>query len=247
MTSSEPRQVLLWEIHKKLLQLNATQLYQLAASLENEDGGELSKLSKPELFYYISDYMKSKKLQSLEDAGMSRLLHLQDMVNEMTIVGIAPEHSRSSSPVTIPVLSTHTTHKENISTLPINSNDSLNVSGSKMHTDQVVRISDMAAFLSRREFKIQGGQISDSGSEISYTHICKQIDEAIDTGVSESEIVRAVLRVTKGGLFKDYLTNKDDLTVAELKRVLRTHIRDKSSRELVQELSNTKQLEKETA
>ena len=45
MATSEPRQVLQWEIHKKLLQLNASQLYQLAATLDNEDDAELSKLS----------------------------------------------------------------------------------------------------------------------------------------------------------------------------------------------------------
>ena len=246
MATSEPRQVLQWEIHKKLLQLNASQLYQLAATLDNEDDAELSKLSEPGLFYHISDYIKSEKLQDLEDAGMSRLLHLQDTVNEMTATNPSA-HSRSSSPTDIPVPPMHTTGNEDTdSHTPPTHHVSVNTGGLKTHIDQVVRITDVTALLPRREFKIQGGQISDSGSEISYTHIGKQIDEAIENGITESEIVRAVLRVTKGGLFKEYLTNKDHFTVIELKKVLRTHIRDKSSRELLQELSNTKQQDRET-
>lgn len=230
MATSEPRQVLQWEIHKKLLQLNASQLYQLAATLDNEDDAELSKLSEPGLFYHISDYIKSEKLQDLEDAGMSRLLHLQDTVNEMTATNPSA-HSRSSSPTDIPVPPMHTTGNEDTdSHTPPTHHVSVNTGGLKTHIDQVVRITDVTALLPRREFKIQGGQISDSGSEISYTHIGKQIDEAIENGITESEIVRAVLRVTKGGLFKEYLTNKDHFTVIELKKVLRTHIRDKSSR-----------------
>lgn len=42
------------------------------------------------------------------------------------------------------------------------------------------------------------------------------------------------------------LTIKDDLTVEELKRFLRLHIREKSITELFQELSNAKQQDKET-
>lgn len=148
------------------------QLYLLASFLENEDGVKLSKLSEPELFYYILEYMKSKRLGSLENAGMSRLLCLQDTVNEMTTVFITSEHSSSSSPVTVPVLSTHSTHKEDIPTLPTNSNDSLNVSGSRMHIDQVVGISDMAAFFSHRQFKIQVVKFQILGQKyIYYIHI----------------------------------------------------------------------------
>lgn len=42
------------------------------------------------------------------------------------------------------------------------------------------------------------------------------------------------------------LTNKDDLTVDELKRFLKSHIREKSSTELFQELSSARQQDKET-
>ena len=258
MASSEPRQVLVWDIHKKLPLLNASQLYKLAASLEEEENSELSELSEPELFYYIIDFLKSKKLMGLEDAGMACLLALQDDINDL--LGLRAS-SNQTSPLSqrrgSAVLALRT---DNIASpcqsIPIpmgrvNCNSDSGGRGGAGNlplpaTTQVVKISDVAAFLPRREFKIQGGQLSDSGSEIPFTQLCKQIEEAVREGFSDSEVIRAVLRVTKNGHFKELLTNKEDLTVVELKTLLRAHVRDKSSTELFQELSNAKQQDKET-
>lgn len=65
-------------------------------------------------------------------------------------------------------------------------------------------------------YNIHGGQISDSDSNLSYNNFCKQIDEGLVEGFSETEVIRTVLRVIKPGTFKDMLTTKDSLTVAEL-------------------------------
>lgn len=50
---------------------------------------------------------------------------------------------------------------------------------SSSSTDQVVRLTDVAALLPRKEFKLHGGQISDAGSDMSYSSLCKQIDEGL--------------------------------------------------------------------
>lgn len=55
-----------------------------------------------------------------------------------------------------------------------------------------------------------------------------------------------MLKRIKPGTFKDMLVTKDTLTIAELKRFLKGHLREKSSTELFQELSNAKQHDKET-
>ncbi|XP_041828199.1 uncharacterized protein LOC121631315 isoform X2 [Melanotaenia boesemani] len=101
-------------------------------------------------------------------------------------------------------------------------------------------------YLSRREFKVQGGQVGDQSSDITYNNVCKQIDDGIMEGFSDSEIVRGVLKIIRPGVFKEMLINKDDITVAELKGFLQTHLREKNSTELFQELMCTKQEENET-
>lgn len=111
--------------------------------------------------------------------------------------------------------------------------------------EKVVSLRDLS-YLHRREFKIQGGQIGDQGSDISYNHICRQIEEGCKEQFSDAEIVRAVLRVIKPGNFKDMLMTKDELTVEELKDFLHSHLGEQSNTELFQELMCTKQNDSET-
>lgn len=102
------------------------------------------------------------------------------------------------------------------------------------------------SYLQRREFKVQGGQVGDHSSDISYNNIWKQIEEGIKEGFSESEIVRGVLRIIKPGTFKDMLINKDDLSILELRGFLQAHLREKNSTELFQELMCARQDDNET-
>lgn len=102
------------------------------------------------------------------------------------------------------------------------------------------------SYLQRREFKVQGGQVGDHSSDISYNNICKQIEEGIKEGFHDTEVVRSVLKIIKPGTFKDMLNSKDDLTMQELKGFLRAHLREKNSTELFQELMCAKQEENET-
>ncbi len=54
-------------------------------------------------------------------------------------------------------------------------------------------------------------------SDIRFSNLCKQIDEGVMEGYTESEIIRGVFCMIKPGNFKDMLITKDDMTVAELK------------------------------
>jgi len=111
--------------------------------------------------------------------------------------------------------------------------------------DKMVSLRELS-YLHRREFKIQGGQIGDQGSDISYNNVCRQIEEALKEQFSDSEIVRAVLRAIKSGNFKDMLMNKEDLTIEELKGFLHSHLGEQSNMELFQDLMCTKQKDNET-
>lgn len=111
--------------------------------------------------------------------------------------------------------------------------------------DGVVSLRELS-YLQRKEFKVQGGQVGDLTSDISYNTVCKQIDEGIREGYADTEVVRGVLKIIRPGTFKEMLINKDDLTVVELKAFLQAHLREKTSTELFQELMCAKQEENET-
>lgn len=110
----------------------------------------------------------------------------------------------------------------------------------KVDAEKMVSLKDLL-YLQRREFKVLGGQIGDQNSEITYSSICKQIDEGVREGFTEVEVIRGVLRIVKPGAFKDMLTNKDEITICELKGFLRSHLGEKASTELFQELMCAKQ------
>ncbi len=105
------------------------------------------------------------------------------------------------------------------------------------------------SFLQRKEFKVHGGQVEDSASDISYHGLCKQIDEGLKAKHTEGEVIQGVLRIIKPGQFKDMPINKDDLTFCELKSFMRSHLSENSENsgsELFQELMSTKQHEHES-
>lgn len=134
--------------------------------------------------------------------------------------------------------------------LPVRSQHITNTSRQKEHStpmahDNMVPLRELA-FLHRREFKIQGGQIGDQGSDITYNNVCRQIEEGLREQFSEAEIVRGALRAIKPGNFKDMLMNKDRLTIEELKGFLHSHLGEQSNMELFQELMCTKQKDNET-
>lgn len=111
--------------------------------------------------------------------------------------------------------------------------------------DKLISLRELS-YLHRRELKIQGGQIGDQGSDLSYNSVCRQMEDGLKEQFSDAEVVRAVLKVIKPGTFKDMLMNKDDLTVEELKAFLHSHLGEQSNTELFQELMCTKQKDSET-
>lgn len=114
----------------------------------------------------------------------------------------------------------------------------------QMTPDQPVRLKDLP-YLQRKDFKIHGGQVGDQSSDLSYNNISKQIDEGVKEGFTEAEVVRGVLRIIKPGAFKDMLVNKDSITVSELKGFLRSHLGEKASTEMFQELMCARQSDQE--
>lgn len=240
-----------WEIQQELHQLTSARnrdlLYKLAESFKEEVGEDFpgAESTEVELFDFIVDFLRSPQLKSLEDQGMSRLLFFRDLIRELQLPGAAGGGDADVVP-----------DLEEMDEVPVTSEAAaaptvatVKSSSPSEVADPVaglVKLSELKSLFPHREYKIHGGQISDSNSDLSFNTLCKQIDEGLVEGFTEAEIIRTVLKIIKPGTFKDMLVTKDTLTVAELKRFLKAHLREKSSTELFQELSNAKQNDKET-
>ena len=263
MATVTPRRMLIFKILKKLPDLNVSQLQKVATTIN--DGQEIynmDKLSEPELNDFIIEYIRSDELKAMEDEGMTQLLILHDLLHELSpvpdtgaaevgdvaqqLMEDATTHQYEHSPSASKDENIHT----HLSTMDRDTHEPTRnvhlVRMSSSSTDPVVRLTDVTALLPQRECKRHGGQISDTGSDISYNDLCKQIDTSLQEGFCESEVMRAVLKITKPGTFREMLTSKDDLTVEGLKRFFRSHIKDKNVTELFQELNNAKQQDRES-
>lgn len=96
---------------------------------------------------------------------------------------------------------------------------------------------------SRKEFKVCG-QIGNPGQrdKLSFMSLIHQIENALQKGYPEWEIVEGVVKaVTPGLQLRSYLEGREDLTLPVLKRLLRAHFQERSATELYQELCNVSQ------
>lgn len=178
--ATSDRQLLTWKLQKKLPGLTFEQLQAVAKEIAEHT----TTMTEPELFDVIIDFIR--KLKDMEDEGMSSLLFLLDVVQNClagTGTTSTEEDGEEDSTLCDEPSPTHATPpafsgdlgeglsppKEPTpakSTTP--AKDPVKggrASSSVSVPDQVVRLTEVASFLLCREFKIHGGQLSDSGSK----------------------------------------------------------------------------------
>ena len=101
----------------------------------------------------------------------------------------------------------------------------------------------------KRELKI-AGTITDSANKdkLSFCRLIRQINSAIAKGYAETEIIEAVIRaINPGNLLRGYLESMplSDINLLKLRRLHRSHYKEKSGSELFQDLMNAAQQPKE--
>ena len=291
---STPRKELIWSIRRRLFALSEKDIFELAKSLAvgEKETVQFKEEDKEHCMDYVLSYLNSETLKQLEDEGMSQLLALDDVVNQVirtsapllqTADGASTTSMQSPHPSNMspdppsptddpPDLQADTnanTETESINELrkayetlgerirlcetvpsqpPLTltqQSHSLSPERTQVSVDRHVTLKDLS-YLPRREFKVFGGQIGDNSSEISYNSLAKQLNEGIKEGFAEAEIVRGVLRIVKSGTFRDMLMLKDELSLPELQGFLRSHLGEKATTEMFQELMCARQSEQES-
>lgn len=99
----------------------------------------------------------------------------------------------------------------------------------------------------RRDFKISG-QIGMPGQreKLSFVSLIRQIENGLAKGYQESEIVEAIVRAISPGVqLRNYLETTPNLSLATIRKIIRSHFMEKTSTELYQELATISQGPKE--
>ena len=95
----------------------------------------------------------------------------------------------------------------------------------------------------RREFKIKG-QIGAPGEEnkLSFISLARQIESGLERSYPETEIIEAVIRAVGPGIaLRSYLEATPGITLAKLRQILRSYLRENSATELFQQLATLTQ------
>ena len=99
----------------------------------------------------------------------------------------------------------------------------------------------------KRDFKISG-QIGDVSQKdrLSFSSLVHQIENGLKNDYTEDEIKEAVIKAINPALsLRSYLEGKADLTLAKLRRIMRSHYQERTATELYHQLSSTVQQPKE--
>lgn len=244
------RKQLTWKIKKDLHKLTAEELFEVVENITpvpDVNSSEVTKGDEESCYDYICAYLNCKTLLEAEDEGLSHLLLLKDVITEILALRTTP---------TLTKVVQQGNGTKLADTSPTEFADPQAVEYEKLMANYVAigrKLSEFKtttaqrtlSFLQRREFKVHGGQVGDTASDISYHGLCKQIDEGLKAKYTEDEIIQGVLRIVKPGHFRVMLTSKN-LNLSKLKSLMRSHLSEKSGSELFQELMSTKQHENES-
>ena len=96
----------------------------------------------------------------------------------------------------------------------------------------------------RKDFRLYGQiGIANQPDKQSFISLMNQIDSGLSKGHKEKEIIEAVIRAIVPSLpLRSYLESVKDLTLNQLKSILRSHYREKQGAELYQMLATLSQL-----
>ncbi|KAL6465912.1 hypothetical protein MHYP_G00260450 [Metynnis hypsauchen] len=218
----------------------------------------------------INNYLHREELEELEDKGMSSLLSFKDKILEVHAESDVRTVASADQPDMLPSIELQNAEQgEQVSEQNelIRQIEEMQFQPSSMQrqakmerknkecqktTNGSLLLQNTAqpqalSFWSR-EFKISG-QIGEPGQKdrLTFSSLARQIEHGLNKGVSEVEIVDAVIRAIAPGMqLRSYLEGRANLTLPTLRRILRSHYQERSATELYKQLTSEVQGIKET-
>lgn len=250
------------EIEGKLLTLLASDLNDICAAL-NVDVEESEKDSARVLRRRILQYLEGDDVTSLEDAGMSVLLDLNDKIDDVkrqitkhnepvpqvTATAVRVQQVEQATAVQQTVQELHLVDEVDIAASnAVAQGESVFDKSATKTSPIATQHSSLVHPLYRRDLKIIG-QIGEPNQtdKLTYSSLERQIQRALKKGYDEGEVVEAVIQaIVPGTKLKSYLESRVDLTLQALRQILRTHYIEKDATELYHSLTHAVQESRES-
>lgn len=242
-------QTLQLEVKGALYELNVEQLLKICSVLIHGLGKEqLTGKNRGQLIALITSHVERPELAELEDEGMSELLSIKDLIEnikmpEFESTGQGEDKERQDLQKEVNDLRNRLHEKE----------EAMQQITKKLTLQSTLMQKQASAPQNnpvwRKDFKI-AGQIGEPGQKdkLTFSSLARQIESGFSKGYQEDEIIDAVIRaITPGLQLRSYLEGKSDLTLPVLRRILRSHYQERGATELYKQLSSEVQSSKETS
>jgi len=234
------------EVFALLSGLNAEELTEVCNTLELDETEVAAKQgNKRALLKMALRYLSSEEVEKMEDSGLSTFLMLQAHILLLNKAKVKVE-----KPETLDTENFENDIKlENLETPKTNNKtkDSVYVeptADTKLKTLQKLNnFKSIPPVVTVKEFKIQG-KIGALGQKdkLTFTSLNYQMENGLKKGYEESEICFAVISsVSPDSELRGFLEGKSNLTLQMLRKILRSHFKEKDSSTLFTMLSNAKQ------
>ncbi|XP_035262887.1 uncharacterized protein LOC118221695 [Anguilla anguilla] len=243
-------------VSQKLWLLQLTQLKEVGAEVKIQSGGVMSKRLLIKIISETMDNVIDDEDEEAAKAFLWKLLLLaQEKLDnlESLVIEIKPERVETVSPALLKEESVAELAEKNAQLQEENRRLKMNITASgqvfaPQNALSAATASRLPEVTIRKEFKISG-QIGEKGQKdrLSYVNLMHQIDRGLNKRHSEAEVTEAVIRSISPGLsLRDMLEIKRDLTLPQLKTMLRAHFKEDSSTDLYDRLKNLTQDAKES-
>ncbi|KAL6454997.1 hypothetical protein MHYP_G00365650 [Metynnis hypsauchen] len=218
----------------------------------------------------INNYLHREELEELEDKGMSSLLSFKDKILEVHAESDVRTVASADQPDMLPSIelqnaeqgeqvSEHNELIRQIEEMQFQLSSMQRQAKMERKNRECQKTTNGSLLLQNtaqpqalsfwsREFKISG-QIGEPGQKdrLTFSSLARQIEHGLNKGVSEVEIVDAVIRAIAPGMqLHSYLEGRANLTLPTLRRILRSHYQERSATELYKQLTSEVQGIKET-
>ena len=224
------------ELRATLFTMTLAHLKEVAGHLKITAG--TLTYSRQALAKHINRYLDSEEVADL--GPETGLAVLQDLKKKMDSLAKTTTSTTSTATTTGTTTSGTTTATSTTTTTTDSSNKEKEVKAA---------LELASAVIGKKEFKIQG-HIGKPGQQdkLTFSSLARQIEDAIEKKIPVREIINAVTRAVAYSIpLRGYLEGRADLTLPQLRKILRSHYQEKDALDLYQELTAVTQEAKETA
>lgn len=243
------------EIKGALYKLTVEQLIKVCNGLQISGPGKehVTGKTRSQLISHVMRYLERVQLDDREDEGLSELLNIQDIIDKIQMATNLTESEilqqtdrQENLQKEVEELRLSLQEKEN--EMHDLMNISMNPPASSSTPAKNMVLASPNSSMWRKDFKM-AGQIGEPGQKdkLTFSSLARQIENGLNKGYPESEIIDAVIRaITPDLQLRSYLEGKEKLTLPALRRILRSHYQERGATELYKHLTSEVQSSKET-